>query len=292
MARGSADRDAIVAAPRQPGGPGADAWSRPRGSAPTEHPITLDAPDTVEIVADPLRIEQVLTNLVDNAVKYSPAGSTIEVAVRPGPDCAELMVRDHGMGIPPEHQQRIFDRFFQAHVGEHASGMGLGLYISQEIVRHHGGTIRVEAPEDGGTRMIVRLPREAAPTRRPEPSSVRRPAVGVTTRGSRSRTRAGDRPIAASIPYYSVAVNLNTLRMRVLLSPWGAALKRTSRRLPRPLGAGPGAALLAIQPTVHRALADEPVPAQFTVVGVAAATLRAERMGRAWPWRSCRPGAW
>ena len=156
-------------APRQPGGPGADRGGG-RAGPHRQHQITLDAPDTVEIVVDPLRIEQVLTNLVDNAVKYSPAGSTIEVAVRPGPDCAELVVRDHGMGIPPEHQQRIFDRFFQAHVGEHASGMGLGLYISQEIVRHHGGTIRVEAPEDGGTRMIVRLPREAAPTRRPEPS--------------------------------------------------------------------------------------------------------------------------
>ena len=99
-----------------------------------------------------------LTNLVDNAVKYSPLGSLIEVSVQPGQDSVEVVVRDHGMGIPLEHQHRIFDRFFQAHVGEQSSGMGLGLYISQEIVRRHGGTIRAELPEDGGTRMVVSLP--------------------------------------------------------------------------------------------------------------------------------------
>jgi signal transduction histidine kinase len=119
-------------------------------------------------MADPLRIEQVLSNLVDNAVKYSPVGSEIQVQVREQSQYAELVVRDHGMGIPAEDQHRVFDRYFQARVGEHSSGMGLGLYISQEIVRHHGGTIAVETPEDGGTRMVVRLPREPAteaPTR-------------------------------------------------------------------------------------------------------------------------------
>ena len=150
-----------------------------------EHRIVVEAPERVELVADPLRIEQVLTNLVDNAVKYSPPGSAIEVTVLAGPDSAEVAIRDHGMGIPREHRHRIFDRFFQAHVGEHASGMGLGLYISQKIVRHHGGTIRVEAPEDGGTRMIVSLPRRVPREGAPEPAapsgqrSARRPGVTV-----------------------------------------------------------------------------------------------------------------
>jgi signal transduction histidine kinase len=63
------------------------------------------------------------------------------------------------VGIPPESQQRIFDRFYQVDpVLQHTSGMGLGLYISQQIVELHGGRIEVEAPPDGGTRVIVRLP--------------------------------------------------------------------------------------------------------------------------------------
>lgn len=170
VARGSADRDAIV--PRQVNL--ADLArivveaARVRAQ---QHPITLSSPDSVEAVVDPLRIEQVLTNLVDNAVKYSPAGSLIEVSVAASSDRAELIVRDHGVGIPVEHQERIFDRFFQAHVGEQSSGMGLGLYISHEIVRHHGGTIRVEAPEDGGTRMVVSLPRGLPHQHASEPSA-------------------------------------------------------------------------------------------------------------------------
>jgi signal transduction histidine kinase len=132
------------------------------------HPVTLDAPEYVEIVADPLRIEQVLTNLMDNAAKYSPDGSTIEVSVRIGPETADVVVRDYGMGIPREHRHRIFDRFFQAHVGEQSSGMGLGLYISQEIVRRHGGTLRAEIPDDGGTRMVMTLPRGSARPQAPK----------------------------------------------------------------------------------------------------------------------------
>lgn len=121
--------------------------------------IALEAPEQVDVVADPLRIDQVLTNLVDNAVKYSPDGSPIDVCVVAGPEHAEVVVRDYGIGIPREHQHRIFDRFFQAHTDEHASGMGLGLHISRQIIQRHGGTIHAEMPEDGGTRMVVRLPR-------------------------------------------------------------------------------------------------------------------------------------
>jgi signal transduction histidine kinase len=169
VARSSADQDAIVPRRVNLADLARSVVEAARIRAP-QHQIVLDAPDTLDVVVDPLRIEQVLTNLVDNAVKYSPAGGAIEVAVRTAPESAELVIRDHGLGIPREHQHRIFDRFFQAHAGEHASGMGLGLYISQKIVRHHGGTIRAEAPEDGGTRMIVWLPREASPPLAAEPS--------------------------------------------------------------------------------------------------------------------------
>jgi signal transduction histidine kinase len=70
-------------------------------------------------------------------------------------------VRDHGLGIPPEHRPHIFDRFYQAHAGgplTSMAGMGLGLYISRQIVELHGGTIDAEFPDDGGTRFVVMLP--------------------------------------------------------------------------------------------------------------------------------------
>ena len=120
--------------------------------------MAFDAPELVEFMADPLRIEQVITNLIDNAVKYSPVGTLIEVSVMPGSGQRRGGGPRLRHGIPREHRHRIFDRFFQAHVGDQSSGMGLGLYISQEIVRRHGGTLRAELPEDGGTRMVMCLP--------------------------------------------------------------------------------------------------------------------------------------
>jgi signal transduction histidine kinase len=167
VARGTAQRDAIAAGPINLVDLVRSVIEVVRVRA-DQHPMTLTAPEPVEIVADQLRIEQVVTNLVDNAVKYSPPGSMIDITVRAEGETAEVVVRDYGMGIPREHRHRIFDRFFQAHVGEQSSGMGLGLYISQEIVRRHGGTLRAELPEDGGTRMIMTLPRASHEPRAPK----------------------------------------------------------------------------------------------------------------------------
>jgi signal transduction histidine kinase len=125
----------------------------------TSHTIIVRAPGSVQATVDPLRLEQVVTNLVDNAIKYSPAGGQIEVRLS-GPEggAVRLEVRDHGLGVPPEHRQRIFDRFYQAHSESHRGGMGLGLYISQLIAQLHGGRIDVESPTDGGTRFVLSLP--------------------------------------------------------------------------------------------------------------------------------------
>jgi two-component system, OmpR family, phosphate regulon sensor histidine kinase PhoR len=68
-----------------------------------------------------------LVNLVNNAIKYSPDGGTIDIAVTQHGGTAQVTVRDHGLGIPPQHQGHIFDRFYQAHARSHRSGMGLGL---------------------------------------------------------------------------------------------------------------------------------------------------------------------
>jgi signal transduction histidine kinase len=108
---------------------------------------------------DPLRLDQLLTNLLDNAIRYGPEDTPIEVTLRACPaGQVEIAVRDHGVGIAEEKRGRVFERFFQAHAEGHQSGMGLGLYIGRQIVELHGGTIAAEFPPDGGTRFVVRLP--------------------------------------------------------------------------------------------------------------------------------------
>ena len=123
------------------------------------HVISLAAPHFLEAEVDPLRLEQVLRNLVDNAIKYSPEGGAIEVGVsRSMHDALEIAIRDYGPGVPPENRSLIFERFYQAHGNGHKSGLGLGLYVSREIVELHGGHITAEFPSGGGSRFVVRLP--------------------------------------------------------------------------------------------------------------------------------------
>jgi PAS domain S-box-containing protein len=116
------------------------------------------AADTVALV-DPLRLEQVLTNLIGNATKFSPLGGTVTVELE-SPEAGMLCitVADEGIGIPSEHRAQIFDRFFQAPGAEVRGGIGLGLAISRQIVQQHGGHLAAEFPEGGGTRMVITLP--------------------------------------------------------------------------------------------------------------------------------------
>lgn len=124
-----------------------------------DHPLRLRAAGNVRARVDPFRIEQVLVNLIDNAVRYSPASASIEIEIdRPDPATVRLAVRDHGVGIPPEKRRGIFDRFYQGHAGTYFAGLGLGLSICRQIVELHGGRIEAEFPEDGGTRFVVSLP--------------------------------------------------------------------------------------------------------------------------------------
>ena len=127
--------------------------------AAPEHALVVESPDRAEVVVDPLRMEQVLVNLLDNARKYSPPGTRIEIGVVHEPDAVSVAVRDHGSGIPAEDHERIFERFRRLRTDQ--NGLGLGLHISREIVRKHGGELQVELPPDGGTRFVVRLPQQA-----------------------------------------------------------------------------------------------------------------------------------
>ncbi|HET7770334.1 MAG TPA: ATP-binding protein [Chloroflexota bacterium] len=126
---------------------------------PDSSRVTLDVPDhPVTASVDALRLEQVITNLVDNALKYSPHDCPVSVSLeRTGPTGALIIVEDRGPGVPPEDRPRLFDRFYRARSTAHTTGMGLGLYVSQQIVQLHGGTLTAEFPPDDGTRMVLTL---------------------------------------------------------------------------------------------------------------------------------------
>lgn len=119
--------------------------------------LVLACPDGVVGSWDRLRIEQVVTNLMSNAIKYG-AGRPIEVVTTRDADVARLTVRDHGIGIAPGDEARIFGRFERAVSERHYGGFGLGLWISRQIVEAHGGSIRFDRPADVGTRFTVELP--------------------------------------------------------------------------------------------------------------------------------------
>ena len=121
------------------------------------HQLSVAGPDVLWMSVDPLRIEQVMTNLLSNAIKFSPHGGRIDVEmVRASATHVWISVRDRGLGVAPEHRQHLFERFYQAHADR--SGMGLGLYISRQIVEGHGGTIYAEFPQEAGARFVVSLP--------------------------------------------------------------------------------------------------------------------------------------
>ncbi|HET9014853.1 MAG TPA: ATP-binding protein [Thermomicrobiaceae bacterium] len=122
------------------------------------HRLVLVAPGPVVGRWDPTRLDQVLANLVENAVKYSPGGGEVRVEVHQSVDAVVLVVRDEGIGIAPEDQARLFQPFARAHATEMVPGTGLGLYITRQIVEQHGGTIGVESAPDAGTAFTVRLP--------------------------------------------------------------------------------------------------------------------------------------
>ena len=127
----------------------------------------MDAPDTaIQIRHDPVRIGQVVANLLGNAIKFTPRGGSVRVDVRGEPDGgATITVVDTGIGIDPAELPRIFDRFFRGSRASEArgSGSGLGLSIVRSIVEMHGGTVTVESRLEAGNHVPRRAP-GAAPT--------------------------------------------------------------------------------------------------------------------------------
>jgi len=146
-------------------------------------PVIQDVPDDLPSVRlDAVQIEQVLTNLIENAAKYSPAGSAITVSARVGslpggPAELLLSVSDHGSGIPESEQRKIFDKFYRiAGSGRRAGGTGMGLAIVKGLVEAHGGRIQVESALGKRSQFTVVLPVDTARGAR-EPGAVDREAV-------------------------------------------------------------------------------------------------------------------
>jgi PAS domain S-box-containing protein len=121
-------------------------------------PIAFVAPESVPGSWDRLRLDEVLTNLVSNAVKYG-AGQPLEVEIEVDAGAVRIHVRDHGIGIAPEHQARIFDKFVRFVSERSYKGFGLGLWITSQLVEAHGGTIRVTSKFGEGSTFVVELPR-------------------------------------------------------------------------------------------------------------------------------------
>jgi PAS domain S-box-containing protein len=139
-------------------------------TAVSDHRFHLNVPDTgATISGDRDRLEQVLGNLLDNAVKYSPDGSEIFINVEDRGDQIVTSVGDRGIGIPADELGQVFERF---HRGRQVSstnygGLGLGLYITKQIVERHGGSIWVESKEGSGTTFYFSLPVASVATARP-----------------------------------------------------------------------------------------------------------------------------
>ncbi|TMK89027.1 MAG: HAMP domain-containing histidine kinase [Actinobacteria bacterium] len=122
-----------------------------------DHPLEIAVEaDLPRVVADRASVQHVLMNLVVNATKFSPADAPIDIAVRHDGDAVSISVTDHGVGIPPDQRDRIFEKFVRLQDG--GVGVGLGLFICRALVEAMGGHIRADEGADGGARMSFTLP--------------------------------------------------------------------------------------------------------------------------------------
>ena len=119
--------------------------------------VSLVIAGEAPVLGDAMRLEQILVNLLDNAVKYSPGGAVVELAVAIEGEHVVARVSDRGIGVRPEHAAHLFEPFYRARPGV-ASGLGLGLYVSEAVARGHDGTLAFEPRAGGGSTFSLRLP--------------------------------------------------------------------------------------------------------------------------------------
>jgi signal transduction histidine kinase len=126
----------------------------------TTHNVQRTDDVKAQVFADKARINQVLVNIISNAIKYSPDSDKVKVALKAEPDAVTVAIKDFGMGIPKEEQHKIYERFLRAKGKKEGDipGLGLGLFISAEIVKQHGGDLWVKSIEDKGSTFYFTLP--------------------------------------------------------------------------------------------------------------------------------------
>jgi CheY-like chemotaxis protein len=112
----------------------------------------------IAVRGDPERIAEILDNLVDNAIKYSPAGASIEISLTVQGTEVYVRMTDHGVGVPPSERSMLFTPFYRTSRTSHVPGTGLGLHISQQLAKRHGGRLWLEASSDAGSVFVLALP--------------------------------------------------------------------------------------------------------------------------------------
>ena len=160
------------------------------GKRRESHPITTRlAPDLPLIPMDSILIEQVLLNLLDNAIKYTPSGTAIEIAACPTSEGVTIEIADHGPGIHSGDEGKIFNKFYRSNMND-SSGVGLGLAICKGIIEAHGGTIQARNCPTGGAVFSITLPVDGQPPEMSEEQGRRRPDLcgGRSESGHRSPT--------------------------------------------------------------------------------------------------------
>lgn len=129
------------------------------------HPLSVSCEDELLLVrADAKLVVQVITNIADNAVKYTPPGTPISITARKCGNLAEIRIADTGNGIPDEEKEKIFEKFYCGNhkIADNRRSLGLGLYLCRAIVEAHGGTISVADQHPHGAVFRFTLPREEA----------------------------------------------------------------------------------------------------------------------------------
>jgi PAS domain S-box-containing protein len=128
------------------------------------HRLTFDRRRSIKIHADQDKIGSVISNMISNAVKYSPKGKEIAIKCEVVDHTAQVCIKDEGMGINPRDQEKLFDRYYRVENDNtrHISGFGIGLYLSAEIIKHHNGKIWVESEPGNGSKFCFSLPIEAS----------------------------------------------------------------------------------------------------------------------------------
>lgn len=111
-----------------------------------QHPINLNIPLGIKLaIADEERLVDILTNLLLNAIKYSPNGGDIDVNLSFGDDFAYIRIQDSGIGLLPEDISHLTEKFYRGHSDKYSSGYGLGLYFVNELIKAQGGTLTIES---------------------------------------------------------------------------------------------------------------------------------------------------